>query len=58
MLKRIKSLSAVISKNLMSINHKPMILYSLSVLIYSKVKNILLIADLDLQKYFSRQFYL
>ena len=41
--KRMRPLSNIFSKHLMSVYDKPMIFYSLSVLIYSGVKNILLI---------------
>jgi glucose-1-phosphate thymidylyltransferase len=52
--KRMRPLSTIFSKHLMPVYDKPMIFYSLSVLIYSGVKNILLITDLDQQKYFKK----
>jgi glucose-1-phosphate thymidylyltransferase len=52
--KRMRPLSNIFSKHLMSVYDKPMIFYSLSVLIYSGVKNILLITDLSQQKYFKK----
>ena len=54
--KRMRPLSNIISKHLMSVYDKPMIFYSLSVLIYSGVKNILLITDPSQQKYFKKNF--
>jgi glucose-1-phosphate thymidylyltransferase len=50
--KRMRPLSNIISKHLMPVYDKPMIFYSLSVLIYSGVKNILLITDFEQQKIF------
>jgi len=55
--KRMRPLSNIISKHLMPVYDKPMIFYSLSVLIYSGVKNILLITDFDQQKYFKKILY-
>jgi glucose-1-phosphate thymidylyltransferase len=43
--KRMRPLSKIISKHLMPVYDKPMIFYSLSILIYSGVKNILIITD-------------
>ena len=55
--KRMRPLSNIVSKHLMPVYDKPMIFYSLSVLIYSGVKNILLITDFDQQKYFKKILY-
>ena len=55
--KRMRPLSTIISKHLMPVYDKPMIFYSLSVLIYSGIKNILLIADFNQQKYFKNILY-
>jgi glucose-1-phosphate thymidylyltransferase len=55
---RMKPLSTIISKHLMPVYDKPMIFYSLSVLIYSGIKNILIITDLDQQKYYKKLLYL
>jgi len=52
--KRMRPLSKIFSKHLMPVYDKPMIFYSLSVLIYSGVNNILLITDFDQQKYFKK----
>jgi hypothetical protein len=41
----------------MPVYDKPMIFYSLSVLIYSGIKNILLITDFNQQKYFKKILY-
>lgn len=54
---RMRPLSAIISKHLMPVYDKPMIFYSLSVLIYSGIKNILIITDLEQQKYFKKILY-
>jgi len=51
---RMKPLSTIISKHLMPVYDKPMIFYSLSVLIYSGIKNILIITDLEQQKYYKK----
>jgi glucose-1-phosphate thymidylyltransferase len=55
--KRMRPLSTIISKHLMPVYDKPMIFYSLSVLIYSGIKNILLITDFNQQKYFKKILY-
>lgn len=55
--KRMRPLSNIISKHLMPVYDKPMIFYSLSVLIYSGIKNILLITDFNQQKYFKKILY-
>ena len=55
--KRMRPLSTIISKHLMPVYDKPMIFYSLSVLIYSGIKNILVITDLHQQKYFKKLLY-
>jgi glucose-1-phosphate thymidylyltransferase len=55
---RMKPLSTIISKHLMPVYDKPMIFYSLSVLIYSGIKNILIITDLEQQKYYKKILYL
>jgi len=54
---RMRPLSAIISKHLMPVYDKPMIFYSLSVLIYSGIKNILIITDTNQQKYFKKILY-
>jgi glucose-1-phosphate thymidylyltransferase len=50
--KRMRPLSKIISKHLMPVYDKPMIFYSLSVLIYSGIKNILIITDPTQKMYF------
>lgn len=50
--KRMRPLSKIISKHLMPVYDKPMIFYSLSILIYSGVKNILIITDPSQKIYF------
>lgn len=51
---RMRPLSTIFSKHLMPVYDKPMIFYSLSILIYSGIKNILLITDMEQQKYFKK----
>lgn len=55
--KRMRPLSNIISKHLMPVYDKPMIFYSLSILIYSGIKNILLITGPSQQKYFKKILY-
>ena len=55
--KRMRPLSRIISKHLMPVYDKPMIFYSMSVLIYSGIKDILVITDPHQQKYFKELLY-
>ena len=55
--KRMRPLSNIISKHLMPVYDKPMIFYSLSVLIFTGIKNILLITDFNQQKYYKKILY-
>ena len=51
---RLQPLTSIINKHLVSVYDKPMIYYSLSILIYSGIKDILIICNEGDQIYFEK----